>query len=80
MAKTKSITTRFGRLVSMDAVEGISKLIDKDKELVEIAIKECQVYNAYAIGVSLCRNFNLSNIEYYAAEIRSIIHKSETQY
>lgn len=76
----KTISTRFGRLVSMESVEKIAKLIDKDKELVAIAITNCQVYNAYSIGVSLCRNFNLENIEYYAAEIRSIIHKSETQY
>jgi hypothetical protein len=76
----KTISTKFGRLVSVEAVERISKLIDKNKELVEVAITSCQAYNAYAIGVSICRNFNLENMEYYAAEIRSIIHKSETQY
>lgn len=76
----KTISTKFGRLVSMEAVEQIAKLIDKDKELVAIAITNCQVYNAYSIGVSICRNFNISSIEYYAAEIRLIIHASETQY
>jgi hypothetical protein len=73
----RMITTRFGRIIHMEAVERISKLIGKETEFVRLAIESTEAYNAFSVGVSLCRNFDL-DVEKYAGEIRAIIHDTET--